>query len=97
MYERELRQQVEDPEVLVTLEPEEIATILLPILRKEATQYNGKISVYNFCNGFNQMQEIYRRRYVPAVTKLIMEAWNWMMPTDYSHQRQTITVATGCS
>jgi uncharacterized protein (TIGR02391 family) len=65
--------------LILTLEPEELAGILLPILRKEGAHYQGKISGYNFCNGFRQMQEIYPRQAVPAVTRAIMEAWNWML------------------
>jgi uncharacterized protein (TIGR02391 family) len=79
MYEQELKQRIPDAELILTLEPEELAGILLPILRKEGAHYQGKISGYNFCNGFRQMQEIYPRQAVPAVTRAIMEAWNWML------------------
>jgi uncharacterized protein (TIGR02391 family) len=79
MYEHELRQRIPDAELILTLEPEELAGILLPILRKEGANYQGKISGYNFCNGFRQMQEIYPRQVVSAVTRAIMEAWNWML------------------
>jgi hypothetical protein len=44
--------------LLLKLEPEELAGVLLSILRKEGANYQGKISAYNFCNGFRQMQEI---------------------------------------
>ncbi len=79
MYEHELMQRIPDAELILTLEPEELAGILLPILRKEGAHYQGKISGYNFCNSFRQMQEIYPRQAVPAVTRAIMEAWNWML------------------
>ncbi len=79
MYEHELKQRIPDAELLLKLEPEELAGVLLPILRKEAANYQGKVSGYNFCNGFRQMQEIYPRQTVPAVTRAIMEAWNWML------------------
>ena len=79
MYEGELKQRIPDPEVLLKLEPEELAGVLLPILRKEGLNYQGKLSGYNFCTGFRQMQEIYPRQTVPAVTRAIMEAWNWML------------------
>ena len=79
MYEHELKQRIPDAELMLTLEPEELAGILLPILRKEGATYQGKISGYNFCNGFRQMQEIYPRQAVPAITRAIMEAWNWMI------------------
>src|SRR5258708_39605774 len=79
MYEGELKQRIPDTEVLLRLEPEELAGILLPILRKEGANYQGKVSGYNFCNGFRQVQEIYPRLTVPAVTRAIMEAWGWML------------------
>ena len=74
----ELKQQIPDPELLLTLEPEELAGVLLPILKKQAGK-DGKASGYNFANNFRQMQEIYPRQYVPAVTRAIMEAWDWLI------------------
>ena len=44
MYEHELKQQIPDPESLLILEPEELAGVLLPILRKAGANYQGKIS-----------------------------------------------------
>jgi len=79
MYEGDLRQRIPDPGMLLQLEPEELAGVLLPIIRKSAASYQGKISGYNFCNAFRQMQEIYPRQAVPEVTRAIMEAWNWML------------------
>jgi uncharacterized protein (TIGR02391 family) len=79
MYEGELKQRIPDPAVLLSLEPEELAAVLLPILQKEGINYQGKVSGYNFCNGFRQSQEIYSRQSVTAVTRAIMEAWNWML------------------
>lgn len=79
MYEHELKERIPNAELVLTLEPEELAGVLLPILRKAGAKYQGKISGYNFCNGFRQMQEIYPRQSVPAVTRAIMEAWNWML------------------
>lgn len=75
----ELRQRIPDPEVLLSLEPEELAGVLLPILRKAGANYQGKVSGYNFCNELNQFQEVYPRQFVPAVARAIMEAWNWML------------------
>lgn len=79
MYESELKERIPNPEMLLELEPEELAGILLPILRKAGANYQGKVSGYNFCSAFLQMQEIYPRQTVPKVTRAIMEAWNWMM------------------
>jgi hypothetical protein len=79
MYEHELKKHIPEAQLLLELEPEELAGVLLPILRKEGATYQGKVSGYNFCNGFRQMQEIYPRKNVPAITRAIMEAWNWML------------------
>jgi hypothetical protein len=81
MMSFELKQQIPDPELLLTLEPEELAGVLLPILKKQAGKdgKDGKISGYNFANNFRQMQEIYPRQFVPAVTRAIMEAWDWLI------------------
>jgi hypothetical protein len=78
MMSFELKQQIPDPELLLTLEPEELAGVLLPILKKQAGK-DGTVSGYNFANNFRQMQEIYPRQYVPAVTRAIMEAWDWLI------------------
>jgi len=79
MSASELRQRIPDPEVLLTLEPEELAGVLLPILRKAGASYQGKVSGYNFCNELNQSQEVYPRQFVPTISLAIMEAWNWML------------------
>jgi len=50
MYEHELKQRIPDVELMLKLEPEELAGVLLPILRKEGADYQGKISGYSFCN-----------------------------------------------
>jgi uncharacterized protein (TIGR02391 family) len=75
----ELKQRIPDPEILLKLEPEELAGLLLPILRKASTSQQGKVSAYNFCNDLHQTQEIYPRQHVPGITRAIMEAWNWML------------------
>jgi hypothetical protein len=68
MMSFELKQKIPDPELLLTLEPEELAGVLLPILKKQAGK-DGTVSGYNFANNFRQMQEIYPRQY-EVVTKL---------------------------
>lgn len=78
MSASELRQQIPDPSVLLSLQPEELAAVLLPILRKTSANHQGKVSGYNFCNELNQFQEVYPRQFVPAISRAIMEAWNWM-------------------
>jgi hypothetical protein len=62
MSAADLRQRIPDPEILLSLEPEELAGVLLPILRKAGASYQGKISGYNFCNELNQFQEVYPRQ-----------------------------------
>jgi uncharacterized protein (TIGR02391 family) len=79
MSASELRQKIPDPEVLLGLEPEELAGVLLPILRKASERYQGKVSAYNFCNELSQYHEVYPRELVPAISLAIMEAWNWML------------------
>lgn len=75
----ELRQRIPDAEVLLSLEPEELASVLLPILRRAGARYQGKVSGYNFCNELNQFQEVYPRQFVEPISLAIMEAWNWML------------------
>jgi hypothetical protein len=64
MSASELPQRIPDPEVLLTLEPEELAGVLLPILHKAGASYQGKVSGYNFCNKLNQFQEVYPRQFL---------------------------------
>jgi hypothetical protein len=71
---QELRAAVPDPTVLLSLAPEELAGILLPILQRRASN----LSLYNFVNEFYQMQEVYPRQYADAIGKSISEAWTWM-------------------
>jgi hypothetical protein len=70
MMSFELTQKIRGPELLLTLEPEELASVLLPILKKQAGK-DGTVSGYNFANNFRQMQEISPRQYVPAVTRTL--------------------------
>ena len=62
----ELKQQIAHPGLLLALEPEKLAGVLLPILKSQAGK-DGTVSGYNFANNFRQMQEIYPRQYVPAL------------------------------
>lgn len=79
MYESDLKQQIPDSKTLLQLEPEELAGVLLPILRKSAVGNQGRVSGYNFCCALRQYQEIYPRQDVPAITRAVMEAWSWML------------------
>ena len=68
-----LLEAIPDPEVLLSLAPEELAGVLLPILRRRGRNLNG----YNFVNEFHEMQEVYPR--VDRTGDAIMEAWAWMI------------------
>ena len=57
------------------LEPEELAGIRLPILRRRGRNLSG----YNFVNELHQLPEVYPRQYVDQIGDAIMEAWNWMI------------------
>jgi uncharacterized protein (TIGR02391 family) len=70
-----LREALPDPEVLLSLAPEELAGVLLPILKARGRHLSG----YNFVNELYQMEEVYPRAYVDRVGKAIMEAWTWMI------------------
>ena len=70
-----LREALPDPEVLLSFAPEELAGVLLPILKRRGRNLNG----YNFVNEFHQMQEVYPPSYVDRIGEAIMEAWAWMI------------------
>jgi uncharacterized protein (TIGR02391 family) len=72
---RELLAAVPDPAVLLSLAPEELAGILLPILRQPARNN----SLYNFVTELRQTQGLYPRQHVDTIGKAISEAWTWMM------------------
>lgn len=70
-----LPEALPDPELLLSLAPEERASVLLPILKARGRHLSG----YNFVNELHQMEEVYPRAYVDQVGKAIMEAWTWMI------------------
>lgn len=72
---QELRAALPDPEALLSLAPEELAGVLLPILKKRDPPLSG----YNFVRELHQLQEIYPRNQVSAIGRAIMEAWSWMI------------------
>lgn len=80
-----LKEAFPDPEVLLSLSPEELAGALLPILKA-----HGPLSGYEFVNGLHQTQEVYPRAYIERVGKAIMEAWSWMIAAGLlaTHPRQ---------
>jgi uncharacterized protein (TIGR02391 family) len=76
----ELKNKIPDPEMLLSLEPEELAGVLLPIFQ-ERNRTSSPLNWWNYMREFNQFQEVYPRQYVGAVSKAIMESIGWMMST----------------
>jgi Protein of unknown function (Hypoth_ymh) len=69
-----LREALPDPEVLLSLAPEELAGVLLQILKAGDQQLGG----YEFVSDLRQ-REVYPRAFLDRVGKAIMEAWTWMI------------------
>ena len=74
----ELKNKIPDPEVLLSLEPEELAGILLPIFQ-ERQRPGQPLNFYNYVNEFYQREPIYPREYADQVSRAIMESIGWMM------------------
>lgn len=72
---RRLKSVVPDPEMLLSLAPEELAGLLLPILKED----KQSLSLYSFVNDLHQMQEVYPARFVNAIGRAISEAWTWLV------------------
>jgi hypothetical protein len=81
-----LKEAFPDPKVLLSLSPEEIAGVLLHILKAR-----GPLSGYEFVNELHQMEEVYPPAFREPVSKAIMEAWSWMTAAGLlaPHPRQT--------
>jgi uncharacterized protein (TIGR02391 family) len=71
-----LKEAIPDPEVLLSLAPEELAGVLLHILKRRGGR---NLSGYNLVNELHQTQEVYPHGYVDRVGEAIMEAWEWMI------------------
>jgi hypothetical protein len=67
-----LKEAIPDPEVLLSLAPEELAGVLLHILKRRGGR---NLSGYNLVNELHQTQEVYPHGYVDRVGEAIMEAW----------------------
>jgi uncharacterized protein (TIGR02391 family) len=74
----ELKNKIPDPEMLLSMEPQELAGVLLPILQQRQ-QGGQSLNWWNLINEFYQREEIYPRQYSDRVTKAIMEAIGWML------------------
>jgi uncharacterized protein (TIGR02391 family) len=73
----ELKNKIPDPEMLLSLEPEELAGVLLPIFQER--DRTGCLNRHNYINEFSQREEVYPRQYVDRVCRAIKEAIMWMM------------------
>src|SRR5580698_7597605 len=84
----ELFAKVPDPKVLLDMEPEEIARVLLPIFKKREQGGNG-VHMYNYIRELYQLQEQrfppsnvasgYTRNDLQKVESALMEAVDWMV------------------
>lgn len=84
----ELFAKVPDPKVLLDMEPEELARVLLPIFKKRE-QSGGGLNMYNFVRELYQLQEqrfppsnassAYTRNDLQKVESALMEAVDWMV------------------
>jgi uncharacterized protein (TIGR02391 family) len=82
---RRLKVYLPEADDLLALEPAELAGLILRILVNEQPPHNEG----NFINGLRQMDEVYPRNLVPAVSQAIAEAWAWLraqclVATDHS-------------
>jgi uncharacterized protein (TIGR02391 family) len=76
---RELALQFPDPEILLSLEPEELASRMLFLLRDRPPQHSGYVlsNLFNDFDGLGQ-PELYEARYIRQVKVAIAEAWAWL-------------------
>jgi hypothetical protein len=70
-----LKEALADPEVLVSLAPEELASVLLPILKNR----DGPLSGYGFVKELYQPRKVYADAHVDHIASAITEAWSWMI------------------
>lgn len=72
---QDVRKALPDPDVLLSLAPQELARILLPIFKR----HRDEIHLYNLVIGLHQTQEVYPRHKSDAVGLAISEAWTWLV------------------
>lgn len=79
--------KIPDAKMLLEMEPEELAKVLLPIFKKREQGGNG-INAYNFTRELYQLQEQplplrgsagYSRSDLPRVEQAVMESVDWMV------------------
>jgi uncharacterized protein (TIGR02391 family) len=71
---QDIKTALPDAEVLLSLAPQELARVLLPIFKR----YRGEIHLFNLVNQHHQMQEVYPREFSESVGLAISEAWTWL-------------------
>src|SRR4051794_39540897 len=84
---QELVTKIPDPNVLVAIEPEELASALLPILKVRMGN-DTDINLHNFMLEFDQFNgrafpaqnpNNYPREFAPRIRTVVLEAIEWML------------------
>jgi uncharacterized protein (TIGR02391 family) len=70
----DIKTALPDAEVLLSLAPQELARVLLPIFKR----HRSEIHLYNIVNHLHQRQEVYPNQFSEAVGIAISEAWTWL-------------------
>lgn len=70
-----LKEKIPDPELLLSLEPEELARSLLEVLNNRT----GPLSQHSFINSLHQSVEIFPHEFVDKIAIAIAEAWGWLI------------------
>ena len=68
---------IPDPEALLSLEPEELAGVLMQHLNSLPEQERNSLSKHNFSLPHGSASE-YPQEHRDKITKALMEAWNWL-------------------
>ena len=74
--EKRLYTIIPDPEVLLNLEPEELAGVVLEVLNSVDQSAQGKLNRYNFSLDHNYKE--YPQQYWKQIGRAVMEAWVWL-------------------
>jgi len=74
--EKRLYAIIPDPEIVLSLEPEELAGAVLEILNSMDQSKKGKLNRYNFSLPDNFKE--YPQKYWEPISRAIMEAWVWL-------------------
>ncbi len=71
----EIKAELPDAEVLLSLAPQELAGVLFPIFKRN----RDEIHLYNLINKIHQMHEVYPRARCEAIGLAFSEAWSWLV------------------